>query len=292
MNLHKTTVGIGITLFVFIPIWLLLIVPELNKLDKDSNNFISYDRLSNTNHEIGGEWTGEQIVKGKSREKTIRIDKHIQLIEGQYIANSLDEKKIWEVKKEYEIDRLTRNVISNQYTGDSYFHFPPKLKKQKYTVWFSQYLYPIELTFKGINNIQGLEVYHFEAKNFVFDDTEGFEWMDIVPEVYNILSEGTINVWVEPITGFILDFKGGGVAFYADKQTDEKIQDMQTWSNKYSKDSIDDQVRLAQNEKQRIILIERIIPILLALIGLALILASFIGKKFTEDENKVDKSKT
>jgi hypothetical protein len=288
MNLHKVMLGIGIVLLLVIPIWIFFIVPEMEKLPKDYNNFINYNRQSNTNHEIGGVWTGEKIVKGESKEKTIRLDKNVQVIEGQYNAYLLDNEKIWDVKKEYGIDRLTRIVVYGygQYAENSYFHFPPKLKKQSYSVWVTQYFYPLELRFIGVENIQGLEAYHFEAKNFVFDDSEGFEWLDLVPEVYNVHADGTVNVWVEPITGTILDFKGGGVAYYADKETDEKIQDMQTWSNKYSEDSIANQVRLAQNEKQRIYLLERIVPILLGLVGIALIFASFIGRRLIERDEK------
>jgi hypothetical protein len=282
MKLNKIMIGIGIVLIVFIPIWLFLIVPELEKMPEDYGNFINYNRLSNINHEIGGDWEGEQIVKGETREKTIRIENNIQVIEGQYIAHSLDDEKIWEVKKEYGIDRTSRKVVSGygQYADNSYYYFPPKLKKQSYNIWITQYFYPVELKFKGVEDIQGLEAYHFEAKNFVFDDSEGFEWLDLVPEVYKVFADGTVNVWVEPTTGIILDYKGGGVAYYADKETDEKIQDMQSWSNEYSDDSISKQIRLAQNEKQKIYLIEWIIPILLGLIGIALIFSSFIGRRF------------
>jgi hypothetical protein len=254
----------------------------------DYESFIDYKRLSNINHEIGGEWAGEQLIKGESREKTIRIENNVQVVEGQYIAYSLDDEIVWEVKKEYGIDRSTRKVVSGygQYADNSYFHFPSKLKKQDYTIWITQYFYPVELKFKKVENIQGLEAYHFEAKNFIFDDSEGFEWLDLVPEVYNVFADGTVNILVEPTTGIILDYKGGGVAYYADKQTGEKVQDMQTWSNEYSEDSISNQVRIAQNEKQRIFLIEKIVPILLGLIGIALILASIIGKRYSGEGEK------
>jgi hypothetical protein len=286
MNLHKIMIGIGIILIVFIPIWIFLIVPQLEKLPGDYENTINYKRTSNTNHQIGGEWIGEQLVKGVTTEKTIEINGNVQIIEGKYIAQGLNNEVIWEVSNKYGINRKNRETVSGygQYSKNSYYHFPTKLKKQSYVIWFSQYLYPVELKFKNIDNVKGLEAYHFEANNFIFDDSQGFEWLDLVPEEYKTLADGTVNVWVEPITGIILDYKGGGVAYYADKQTDEKVQDMQTWSNEYTEDTIANQVRLAQNEKQRIYLIEWIVPILLALVGIALIFASFVGRKFIDNE--------
>jgi hypothetical protein len=266
MNNKRLVIGF-VLLIVVLTVWYLAVVPEFEKIPKDYQNTLDYKRTSNTNHEINGEWTGEKLIKGTNVESTIKIEGNTQIINGIYLAKGLNDEVLWEAKKEYGIDRLTREVISSydQYTENSYFYFPPRLKKQTYTIWITQYLYPVELNFKNVETINGLEAYHFEAKNFIFDDTDGFEWLDLVPEVYKILADGTVNVWVEPTTGIILDYKGGGVAYYADKETGEKVQDMQTWSNEYTDDTITTQVIKAQNEKFKLLLIKTIIPIILAI---------------------------
>jgi hypothetical protein len=291
--INKIFLGIGFALLVLIPIWIFLIVPEMEKLPDNFSNKVEFIRKSNTNHQIGGNWTGEILVKGTTIENTLNIDKNIQIIEGNYKAQDLDDSVLWEVNKKYGINKKTFQTIPEygQYSDNSYYLFPQKLDKKSYKVWIAQYLYPLELKFKNIEDVQKLEAYHFEAKNFVFDDSEGFEWMDLVPEVYNVLADGTVNVWVEPITGIILNYEGGGVAYYADKQTGEKIQDIQTWSNKYSEDTIANQVRIAQNEKQRIILIEWIAPILMLLVSLAFFSVYYVSRKHIINDDKNDNTK-
>jgi hypothetical protein len=264
-----------------IPAWRFLIAPELLKLPGDYKNTVNFKRLSNTNHQINGEWTGEELVKGFAKEQTIRIDGNTQIIEGLYQAQDLNNKILWEVKKEYGVERSSHKLQNgfSQHAKDTFYLLPPSLKKQTYNVWFTQYLYPVELTFREAEEIQGLVVYHFSAENFIFDDSAGFEWLNTVPELYKVLTDGTINVWIEPTSGVIVDYKGGGVAYYADKITEEKVQDMQTWSNEYSNDTVVNQVRLAQNAKQQIFLYERWIPVLLGLISLAFLVALFASRR-------------
>jgi hypothetical protein len=264
-----------------IPAWLYFAVPELLKLKDNYVNVVNYIRLSNTNHQLDGEWTGVELIQGFTNEKTVRLEGNTQIIEGLYQALDLNNKTLWEVKKEYGVDRSSREIQNGfgQYATNTFYLFPLKLKEQTYNVWFTQYLYPIALTFNEVEEIQGLVVYHYSAENFIFDDSAGFNWLDTVPELYKVFTDGTVNVWVEPLSGVIVDYKGGGVAYYADLITGEKVQDMQTWSNEYSDDTIANQVRLAQNEKQRILLYERWIPILLLILALSFLTALFASRR-------------
>jgi hypothetical protein len=280
-RIQKLFILLFILTLAIMPVWHLWAVPELLKLPGDYEGAVNFRRLSNTNHQIGGKWTGEKLVKGFTKEQTIGLDGNTQIIEGLYQARDLDNEILWEVKKRYGVDRISRELQNSfgQYAENTFYLFPPSLEKQAYNIWFNQYLYPIKLTFRGVEEIQGLTVYHFSAENFIFDDSAGFEWLDTVPELYKILTNGTVNVWVEPTTGVVIDYKGGGVAYYADKVTGEKVQDMQTWSNEYNDDTIANQVRLAQNKKQEIILYEQWIPILLRLIAVAFVIALFASRR-------------
>jgi hypothetical protein len=280
-KIQKIYLAFFIFFLVIIPAWRFIVVPQLLKIPVDYENVINFTRSSNTKHQIGGEWTGEKLIQGYTHIQTIGLNGNTQIIEGLYQAKDLNNQVLWEVKKEYGVDRSSRELQNgfDQYEKNTFYLFPHGLKKQTYNVWFAQYLYPIELKFRGAEEIQGLVVYSFSAENFIFDDSAGFEWLDTVPELYKILTDGTVKVWVEPITGAIIDYKGGGVAYYADKITEEKVQDMQTWSNQFNNDTIASQVRIAQNEKQKIFLYERWIPILFGLIALAFLIALFASRK-------------
>jgi hypothetical protein len=281
MKLNYLLVGV-VGLLIFLPIWYFAVVPEFEKMEEDYENVIHYNRLSNTNHKIGGEWAGERFVRGTTVEKRIKQEGNVILMEGHYIAQGLNNEKIWEVKKNYGIDAKTRKIINGygQYADNSYYLFPTKLRSENYNIWFPQYLYPVQLNFIGIEKINELEVYHFEAKNFLFDDSEGFEYLDLVPEEYKVFADATVNVWVEPISGIMIDFEGGGVAYYADKNSNKKIQDMQTWSNKYTDGTITIQVLKAKNERFKLLLIKIVIPLLLAVaVVIITLFLSFKGEK-------------
>jgi len=82
---------------------------------------------------------------------------------------------------------------------------------------------------------------------------------------------------VEPVSGRIVRWVFGGNNKLLDPSTLEEIRDLNTWSLEFAEDTIFNQVRLAQNKKQQIILYEIIIPVLFAIMATALLIVSYLG---------------
>jgi hypothetical protein len=272
-TLQKIFFGIGILLIILIPIWLFFVVPELEKIPGDYEGKFVIFEINNQRYDIGGEWSGEFIANAILYTTTVSAAGDRQVIRGHYRSETLSGDLIWEVSPEYTVDRYTRE---NTEKG-GYYLFPQSVKKKSYDVWPFGYTHKFEFDFRGIEEINGLEVYRFGFKDATTDDTEDSSWLDLVPEKYKAIFTQSVDYWIEPVSGIVVNSEGGGIAHYADKVTGEKVQDYITWSNKFSDDTISNQVILAQNEKQRIILIERIIPILLLIIAAALFIAAYSG---------------
>jgi hypothetical protein len=291
-NLKKIILSISSFFLILSFIWVIFISPNLLKLSDHYTDSISYRRLSNTNHELGGDWSGEVLLNAFGSVKTLRSNKNTQILSGIYNAQDLNEKSVWYVSKSYGVDKKTRKTLPGigQYQKDSYYLFPRHLKKQEYTIWLTQYLHPINLQFIAVEKVQGLEVYHYENRNFIFDDTEGFSWLELVPEKYMVLADGTIHAWVEPSTGTIINYKGNGVAYYSDKNTRNRVQEIQTWTNQYTQDTIDRQIQFSYQQKQYQSLIEVILPLIFFIISLALFLSTKIVAEVNQDIKKINKN--
>jgi hypothetical protein len=280
-NIQKTFLALFVLFLAAIPAWLFVAVPELTKLPADYERNIDLFYLSNEDYDLENGFSGESIVNAFSEDRTIGVDGDNQDIESHYKAETLSGELAWETRNIFGTNRETRENITRNEVGavGSYFLFPQKLEQKSYKIWPIGYNHSFDVQFDGIENVDGLDVYHFSFANEITDDTKDFTWVELVPDTYHVNSIQGSDLWVEPVTGIMVNFDDGGTSYYVDKTTGEKIQDFLTWKAKFSDDTIANQVRIAQNEKQKIILFERWIPILLGLISLAFLITLFASRK-------------
>jgi hypothetical protein len=276
MKLNKIMIGIGIVLIVFIPIWLFLIVPELEKMPGDYGMDVKLLSSEQTRYDLGGELGEMTILNGYIKinvEQTsgngIEVNElfHIEYLNGELSYETLDD---------LEVNRKSRKLIGSEVN----YMFPIDMKKKDYLIHFPGWEFPIEAKYIGEEIIDGLDVYRYGLSLTNGDLTSSFEFLDLVPEEYDVLTDAEGFYLVEPVTGILVNYEESGTNYYVTKENMEKVQEFSIFSNKFSDDTIANQVRLAQNEKQKIYLIEWIVPILLGLIGIALILSSYIGRRF------------
>jgi hypothetical protein len=280
-KIQKTYLLLFILFLAIIPVWRYLVVPELLKLPGDYERNFNLFYLSNEDYDLEDGFSGELIINAVSKDRTISVDEDNQVIESYYKAETLAGELAWETQNKFSINRETRENITRNGEGavGSYFVFPQELEKNSYKIWPIGYNHSFDVQFDGVENVEGLEVYHFSFANEITDDTEDFTWTELIPDTYHVNSVQSADFWLEPVTGRIVNFDDGGTSYYIDITTGEKIQDFLTWKAKFSDDTIANQVRIAQNAKQQIFLYERWIPILFGLIALALLMALFASRR-------------
>jgi hypothetical protein len=250
-------------------------------LPRDYNKYRDIQTISDTRHDVDSDWTGEIISKSVANDKTSNANANSQTIESYFKNATLAGDIIWETSHTFKIDRSTKEVTERdgEVTQGTYYLFPRKITEKNYSIWSIGNNNLYDFVFEGVDEVLGLNVSHFSVENFVVDDTIGFEWLDLVPEKYEVKSVQSIDTWVEPTSGIVVLMEDRGTSYYVDPTSGERIYAMQTWDNKFSDDTIAKQVRLAQNEKQRIQLFERWIPILLGLIAFSFLIALFASRK-------------
>jgi hypothetical protein len=271
-KLQKIFLGIGMILLLFIPVWIYLIVPELEKMPKDYNFRFEMLSSEDTKYGIGSNWTGETLLIGSIDIYTTSALSDKLFLDGVFHIEFLDGKLSYETPEKHVVDRNSRKKDDG-----SFFLFPPKLKKQSYLVRFPGWNFPLDVQFENEENIRGLGVYRYKSIVKNANLTESFDFLDLVPDEYSVVTDASGSFYIEPKSGILIKYEESGTNYYFDTKTGKKIQPFSIFSNKFSDDTISNQVRLAQNEKQRIILIEKIIPTLMVLIALALLIAAYIG---------------
>jgi hypothetical protein len=84
-------------------------------------------------------------------------------------------------------------------------------------------------------------------------------------------------VYVEPVTGTIIDHQDSGISYYVDKNN-QFVWDIAQWSNRYNDPTIIERVNEAQSARTTFTLVSRTVPISLSVLGILLVILSFRKK--------------
>jgi hypothetical protein len=257
-----------------IPVWKYWVVPELLKLPGDYG--IKYNLISSeeTRYDIGAEWTEKTLLKGAVDIHTTEVINDKLNFDGVFRIEYLDGSLSYETDERHIFDRSSKRTDDG-----SFFLFPRNLQEQEYLVQFPGWRFPLKMMFTSSEKVGGLDVFKFKATVRGADLTDSFEFLDLVSEQYAVVTDADSSFWVEPTSGILVKYEESGINYYLHVPTENRVQSFSTFSNQFSDDTIANQVRIAQNEKQEIILYERWIPILLGLISLAFLIALFASRR-------------
>jgi DUF3068 family protein len=177
---------------------------------------------------------------------------------------------MFEILNFYGVDRRTRKNLSGYGNEERFgqFVFPAHTAKEKYDGWNPLYAGPHVASYDHEETVDGLPVYVF---NFVvdgIDETAGYSSLPDVPKKYRATTYGKGQIWVEPISGIVVDYDETGVSYFVGPTTGERIGEISQWSDQYTPETRTAQLRLASRERWRMLSLERGIPGLLVAAGL------------------------
>jgi hypothetical protein len=276
-KLQKTFLALFACFLLAVPVWMYLVAPGLLKMPADYKRTFDILGTEKPNYEIGGDSTETIIYKGTKRTHWAQSGGNEVSAELFFEAETVSGEPLFEISKKYKVDRDTRKVIASG--KESVYLVPPMhLEKKTYVIQDPAHLIDVEFHYEKEESVNGLSVYYFKSNTRGLESTDGYSFLDLVPEKYSAVDDVVSELWIEPITGTIVNFKQIGASFYLDNVSDEKIHNFTNYTNSFSDDTIANQVRLAQNAKQQIQLYERWIPILLSLLSLAFLIALFASR--------------
>jgi hypothetical protein len=282
-KIQKTYLLLFVFFLALIPIWRYLVVPELLKLKMDFSYQAEIISVDDFYDEDKQEFTGDQLSVTSFDYKVTSELPDIIIVKNIFNVKTLAGENIFSVEREYGINKSTsKHVVGYGDKDREGYLFAPRRIEQgdSYIYWHINYDAPATMKFKGQEEILGLPVYHYET-NYQADPTQLLGHLPGVPELRGVGNDINLQTWIEPISGRMIKYEDRTLAYYYDINTKERLQPWNMFNNRFSDDTIANQVRIAQNAKQQIILYERWIPILFGLIALALLIALFASRKVT-----------
>ncbi|RWE00912.1 porin PorA family protein [Mesorhizobium sp.] len=171
----------------------------------------------------------------------------------------------------YGVDRKTRQNVAGygDLSRSGQFMFPPQLRGVADEVWDPYYGGPRHLAFDRNEMVDGLAlaVYRFTIADL--DETKTYDYLPDVPERFGVGTDGEGFLWVEPVSGTLVDMTDNGHSFFVDPATGKSTGDFSVWQARYSAQSKADLFSAATSIRLRILAAKIWLPA--ALLALALV---------------------
>jgi hypothetical protein len=162
----------------------------------------------------------------------------------------------------YGIDRRTRLNLAGY--GDvnrtGQYLFPPHVRRIAYPIWDPMFIELRQASYQGVEQVEGLRVYVFTFSASGMDESAGYAYLPDVPERFLAHTDGEGTIWVEPLSGIVVDYEDRGVSYFIDPSTGERLADFNQWEEHYTAETRANQVEQARAFRLRILLFETWFP--------------------------------
>lgn len=256
-----------------IPFWSWYVAPHLLAVPdyfSYSANLVSYDNFYDPVTEI---FTGKTESSSKFTYQVVSVQPGVLIIKNLFNVVSAYGEDIIQVERLYGINPVTgRHVIGfGDHDRTGYLFAPRHLRpNENFTYWHVNYDVPAELHYKNTEVIDGLTVFHYQT-TLNPDQTTDLGQLPNVGETLGINLDVVLNVWVEPLTGRMVKYSDKAVGYYYDLGSRKRLQPWNSFSNRFTDNSITTQVEIAKQERNFAILVEWIVPAALVVMLLCLL---------------------
>lgn len=164
----------------------------------------------------------------------------------------------------YGVDRRTRANLpgygSVERSGQ--YLFPTHVEQKTYPAWDPMFIGLRQATFDHFENIDGQQVYVFTFSCAGMDETAGYSFMTDVPEQYRVFTDGQGSLWIEPLSGIVVNYEDQGVSYLVDSASGTRLSngEFHQWVNSFTPETRLAQQRLARAARLRILLLEVWLP--------------------------------
>jgi hypothetical protein len=245
------------------------VAPSTERLPADYSNSTSLSEQDKFRDSPTSEWQASTLNTQRV-DQTITISGKTAIIEGSLHVYFATGAVNFENTNLYGVDRSTRLNLAGY--GDvnrtGHYLFPTHVQPVGYAIWDPLFIGLRQATFDHVENIDGLQTYVFTFIGSGMDETAGYSALPDVPEHYLAHTDGQGTIWVEPLSGIVVDYMDSGVSYFVDPSTNERVADFNQWDERYTPETRTAQINLARTARTRILALEDWLPGSLVVAGL------------------------
>ena len=258
------------------------IAPELNRLPADYASqlqFVVEDQFRAT---LNDPWQANTFIARRA-DQTVSNSGGVAIVQGSLDWSTESGALIFENIGLYGVDRRTR-LIRGGY-GDversGQFLFPLRVEQTTYAYWDPMFIGQRSATFDHGETLDGLPVYVFRFSGPGMDETAGYAYLPDVPERYLTRTDGEGTLWIEPLSGIVVDYEEQGVSSFIEPTSGARLAeaDFHGWSDHYTPETRAAQLALARAARLRLLALKVWLPGGLAALGLIGLAAGLVKRR-------------
>ncbi len=236
----------GLVMLVMIPIWLLMVLPALEKAPQgyfSSVEFIGEDRIMQPGESGLGpvfpirETLSWQVLTRKG---------DVLVMQMNWRAKDMNSGQVvWETSGSIGVDVNNRQLVRGygDIDREGYFGFPLNLEKKNYEIWHPGLYGKSTAVFQNEETINGLLLYLFTFEIRDIPSTGAYPHFKPRQAAMHIKDK----LWVEPVTGRIVDYDEWFESRLL-KSNDLPEQIIETGTFRFSDSTVVRQLQLAEKE--------------------------------------------
>jgi hypothetical protein len=274
----------GLLVLIMIPVWLLLILPALEKMPQDYFSrveFVGEERIRQPGEgDLGPVFPMKEVINWQ----VLTRKGDVLILQMNWKAEDLNSSQVvWETRGSVGIDMNTRQLVRGygDIDREGYFGFPVNLEKKDYEIWHPGLYGKNNAVFQREETVKGLRTYLFTFDIKDLPSSDNYPQFNPRQAVMDVKDKFR----VEPVTGRIVDYEEWFESRLLKTDLPEQIIDVGTF--RFTDATVLQQVQLAEKELLLRQVFKLWIPLTLGIIAMVLILgAALSGKKRKEMEVK------
>ena len=270
-NIHRSKLlgGCGALCIGAIAVWMYLISPQLARFDHEFSYEAILDSEDNLYDASTGAFTGDQPTRTKFTYTAEEIEADHLIIRNDFEVTTLGGQKLFTASRHYGINPITGAHTPDYGDRDraGYLFAPRNWNSRTFTYWHVNYDTPVQMELQGEEQLYGLTVRRYEA-HFRADQTAELAHLQQLPAGRGIDLDVDLQLWIEPVSGWLVKSEDHATGYFYDRESKQRLSPWNRFSNRFTDWSVREQVINADNLKHRLILIQNLIPTLLAFIAL------------------------
>ena len=263
-------------------VWTHWFAPELKKLPDNFSYTANILSLDNFYDEAVQQFEGQHISKTTFSFEVIAKNPAYLTIQNSFTVSKLSGKPIFAVSRLYFIDprQASHVAVRHEEERSGYLFAPHYVEKQPFTYWHINYDAPAQMQYVNEDKINGLTVYHYIA-HYTADQTANLTYLPGVPKVRGIKTDVALQLWVEPVTGWLVKYQDNTLAYYYDIKTGKLLNPWNRFSNRYTQNTINEKVDEATWLKWKFLFIDFGMPFFIVFLMIFLFYRAQIKKYVT-----------
>ncbi len=263
---RQLSLALGLWLLAAITRW--WIAPQWARLPADYADETFYQARSRARQTPDGKWESARLI-GRRVDQTLVVSGDTAIVQGDLHWSTEAGQVLFESGGIYGVNRHSRRNVSGygNVNRSGQFLFPPHVERRSYTYWNPLFIGPCTATFDRTAVVNGLPVYVFRFTARNLDESSGYTHLPDVPERYEAHTDGQGTLWIEPISGIVVDYRERGASYFFDGRTRKRVADFFVWSDHFTPQTKTAQLQRAA-ARRRMMALEIWLPLGLLLGGL------------------------